>query len=223
MWTLYNLAKYPEHQEKCQEEVDAIFDQKGTIEWEDLKSLVYLKYCIKESLRLFPPVPGVVRMLSQPTEIDGRLMPKNTTVAAALYCLHRNPDVWENPDVCYGHCYCNYWRCKIFSLFFFRNSTPCVSLLKTLRIARHMLLWLSQLVRGEWRWELPDTIFPSSLLPSRNCIGQEFALNEERVAIAHVLRRFHLSLDETRLPEKDYLVILRPKPGLFLKLKHRHI
>ena len=32
-WMLYNLAKYPEHQEKCREEVDAIFDQKGTIEW----------------------------------------------------------------------------------------------------------------------------------------------------------------------------------------------
>ena len=30
---LYNLAKHPEHQEKCREEVDAIFDQKGTIEW----------------------------------------------------------------------------------------------------------------------------------------------------------------------------------------------
>ena len=32
-WMLYNLAKYPEHQEKCREEVDTIFDQKGTIEW----------------------------------------------------------------------------------------------------------------------------------------------------------------------------------------------
>ena len=32
-WMLYNLAKHPEHQEKCREEVDAIFDQKGSIEW----------------------------------------------------------------------------------------------------------------------------------------------------------------------------------------------
>ena len=45
---LYILAKYPEHQEKCREEVDAIFDQKGTIEWwavcwwsmDDLHSLI---------------------------------------------------------------------------------------------------------------------------------------------------------------------------------------
>lgn len=55
----------------------------------------------------------------------------------------------------------------------------------------------------------------------RNCIGQEFALNEEKVVIAHILRQFELSLDETRSPEKAaFFVILRPKP-LFLKLKHR--
>ena len=114
MWALYNLAKHPEHQEKCREEVDAIFDQKGAIEWEDLKSLVYLKNCIKESLRLFPPVPGVGRTLAQPTEIDGHQMAKGTPVAAMMYAVHRHPDVWENPDVCFGHCY---WRCKLLSLF----------------------------------------------------------------------------------------------------------
>ena len=32
-WTLYNLARYPEHQEKCRQEVDAIFDEKDVMEW----------------------------------------------------------------------------------------------------------------------------------------------------------------------------------------------
>ena len=27
-WTLYNLAIHPEHQAKCREEVDALFDEK---------------------------------------------------------------------------------------------------------------------------------------------------------------------------------------------------
>ena len=34
-WTLYNLATYPEHQDKCREEADTLFDEKGSeeLEW----------------------------------------------------------------------------------------------------------------------------------------------------------------------------------------------
>ena len=46
-------------------------------------------------------------------------------------------------------------------------------------------------------------------------------MNEERVVLAHILRNFKISLDETKPIKKEFLVILRPKPGLFLKLKHR--
>ena len=32
-WTLYNLALFPDHQEKCRAEVDDIFEEKGKLEW----------------------------------------------------------------------------------------------------------------------------------------------------------------------------------------------
>ena len=32
-WTLYNLARFPDHQEKCREEVDIILLEKDEIEW----------------------------------------------------------------------------------------------------------------------------------------------------------------------------------------------
>ena len=32
-WTLYNLARFPDHQEKCREEVDTILLEKDEIEW----------------------------------------------------------------------------------------------------------------------------------------------------------------------------------------------
>ena len=58
----------------------------------------------------------------------------------------------------------------------------------------------------------------------RNCIGQEFALNEEKVALAHILRKFEISLDEEKGEvRKDFLLILRPKSGLHLRLKHRRL
>ena len=47
-------------------------------------------------------------------------------------------------------------------------------------------------------------------------------MNEQRVVLANVLRRFELSLDQEHQPqEKEFAVVLRPKNGLYLKLKHR--
>ena len=66
---------------------------------DDMKQLVYLKYCIKESLRLFPPVSVVGRVLDQDTNITGHIMPKGTSVTLSVYATHRHPDFWENPDV----------------------------------------------------------------------------------------------------------------------------
>lgn len=33
IWTLYNLAQFPEHQEKCRAEVDDIFNEKDDLQW----------------------------------------------------------------------------------------------------------------------------------------------------------------------------------------------
>ena len=66
----------------------------------DIKQLLYLKYCIKESMRLFPPVCGIGRMLDQDTNIAGCVMPRGTAIFCLIYSIHRHPDFWENPDVC---------------------------------------------------------------------------------------------------------------------------
>ena len=66
---------------------------------DDMKRLVHLKYCIKESLRLCPPVPAVGRVLNQDTDITGYIMPKGTSVVCYTYAIHRHPDFWENPHV----------------------------------------------------------------------------------------------------------------------------
>ena len=49
-------------------------------------------------------------------------------------------------------------------------------------------------------------------------------MNEEKVILAHILRNFELSLDETKPPvEMELLIILRPKHGIHLKLKPREL
>ena len=62
-WTLYCLAKYPEHQEKCREEINEVLGNRNHLEYEDLLKLKYTQWCISEVLQLHPPVYGIVREL----------------------------------------------------------------------------------------------------------------------------------------------------------------
>ncbi|XP_033837519.1 cytochrome P450 4B1-like isoform X1 [Periophthalmus magnuspinnatus] len=97
---LYSLACHPEHQQICREEINQALGGKNTMEWETLSKIPYTTMCIKESLRLYPPVPGISRHTTKPmTFFDGRTIPAGSIVGTSIYGIHRNPVVWENPDV----------------------------------------------------------------------------------------------------------------------------
>ncbi|CAI7935260.1 cytochrome P450 4B1-like isoform X1 [Podarcis lilfordi] len=61
--------------------------------------MTYSTMCIKESLRLYPPVPLIAREVDSPvTFADGRTLPKGFLTILDVYGLHRNPEVWGNPE-----------------------------------------------------------------------------------------------------------------------------
>nr|XP_020731494.1 cytochrome P450 4A25-like isoform X2 [Odocoileus virginianus texanus] len=65
-----------------------------------LDQMPYTTMCIKEALRLYPPVPAIGRELSKPiTFPDGRSLPAGILVSLSFYGLHHNPNVWLNPEV----------------------------------------------------------------------------------------------------------------------------
>ncbi|XP_041508147.1 cytochrome P450 4A12B isoform X2 [Microtus oregoni] len=99
-WILYALASHPEHQQRCRDEVQSLLGGGASITWDHLDQMPYTTMCIKEALRLYPPVPGVGRDLSTPVTFpDGRSLPKGISVLLSLYGLHHNPTVWPNPEV----------------------------------------------------------------------------------------------------------------------------
>ncbi|KAB0340761.1 hypothetical protein FD754_022850, partial [Muntiacus muntjak] len=97
---LYQLARHPEHQERCREEIRAILGDGSSITWDQLSEMPYTTMCIKESLRLAPPAVSISRKLTKPmTFPDGRSLPAGMTVVLSIWGLHHNPAIWEDPQV----------------------------------------------------------------------------------------------------------------------------
>ena len=99
-WCLYNLACHPDYQEKCRQEVNTVLQGRDEVTWEDLSKMVFLTQCIKESLRVNPPVPRTGRLVTKDVTLpDGRVLPKGTMVGLSIYTCHYNSDVWPDPLV----------------------------------------------------------------------------------------------------------------------------
>lgn len=100
-WALYLIGLHPQVEAKIHQELDEIFayDLDRDITLEDLKRMKYLDMCFKESLRLFPPVPIIGRVLDEDVTIDGHLIPKGVTCFINMYSLHRNSEYFKDPEM----------------------------------------------------------------------------------------------------------------------------
>ena len=177
-WTLYCLAKHPQHQEKVREEVRRVLNGRESLEYEDLKELKYTQWCIKEAMRLYPPVILIFREASRDMEIDGIKVPKGVWLGIPTYHLHHNPTIWPDPEK--------------FDPLRFEPSN------------------------AEGRDPYAYLAFSAG---SRNCIGQNFAINEEKVVVASIVNRYRLSIVEDHVVEMLPVIVLRAKYDIKLHLE----
>ena len=97
--TLFLLANHPEWQEKCTEELDRIFDDDSRLPtMKDLKDMRCLEMCIKETLRLYPSVPIIARILGEDLKIGKHLIPRGCGVFISPYSTHRLAHLFPDPD-----------------------------------------------------------------------------------------------------------------------------
>jgi cytochrome P450 len=69
MWALYCIGLHAQIQEQVYEEVLSACGFEGPVTAEHLPSLHLLSRVLKESQRLYPPVPLIARTLSQNLEV----------------------------------------------------------------------------------------------------------------------------------------------------------
>ncbi|XP_061709749.1 cytochrome P450 4d8-like isoform X1 [Cydia pomonella] len=99
-FALVMLARNPEVQEKVFEELnDVLYCPDKAVTAADLPKLKYLEAVVKETLRLYPPVPIIVRTVTSDTELpSGVTVPAGTGICMHIWATHRNPRYW-GPDV----------------------------------------------------------------------------------------------------------------------------
>jgi cytochrome P450 len=92
-WTLYLLAMHPEWQDRLADEAAA-----ATPDFASVSKLRVSRDVFREGLRLYPPVPMMVRETKCPEDMRGRAAPKGAQIVLSPWHLHRHERLWDNPD-----------------------------------------------------------------------------------------------------------------------------
>ena len=95
-WATYLLARSPAWQERIRAEVAAVVGD-GPIEARHIEQLVATTQVVKETLRLYPSFPAMVRVTTQDTMLGGTLLRKGTLVFVLVYATHRHTKLWDDP------------------------------------------------------------------------------------------------------------------------------
>ncbi|KOB67392.1 Cytochrome P450 monooxygenase Cyp4M5 [Operophtera brumata] len=85
-------------QDKIFSELKDIFgDSTRSATMEDLTKMRYLECCIKESLRLYPPVHFISRQLNEKVTLSGYTIPSGVFCHIVILDLHRSPNLYKDP------------------------------------------------------------------------------------------------------------------------------
>lgn len=95
-WALYMMALYPHWQEKVAEEAQG-YGAEGP-SFADIARLRITRDVFRETLRLYPPVPMMVREARKPEVFRDRAVPIGSQIVLSPWHLHRHVRLWERPD-----------------------------------------------------------------------------------------------------------------------------
>ncbi|HZC09759.1 MAG TPA: cytochrome P450 [Mycobacterium sp.] len=94
-YALWALGHRPDLQRRVAAEAEALGDRRLT--HEDVPRLRYTLQVLHEAMRLCPPAPAVGRTVMADIEVDGYRLPAGTVAIVAIYAMHRDPALWEDP------------------------------------------------------------------------------------------------------------------------------
>jgi cytochrome P450 len=121
-WTYYLLAQHPEIEKKVFDEISLILRKESKqnrnnnnnnnnedddnpsdsryrqATTADIPKLKYLEKVFRESMRLYPPVWTMGRIVENDYMLGDYFIPKESALFMSQYVMHRNPKYYENPE-----------------------------------------------------------------------------------------------------------------------------
>lgn len=96
------LGIHKDIQEKVWAEQKSIFGDQMTRDctFNDTMEMKYLERVIMETLRMYPPVPLIARRVEHDVKLASGpyTIPKGASVVILQFAVHRNADIYPNPD-----------------------------------------------------------------------------------------------------------------------------
>lgn len=97
-WTLYLLARSPEWTSVLKDEIARITGG-APVTADHIDKLVLTQQVIKESMRIYPPVPMMSRQAVADTSLGPHAVKTGTSIVIPIYAIQRHRARWQNPDL----------------------------------------------------------------------------------------------------------------------------
>ena len=94
-WALWCLAASPEHADKVSKEAQDFWEEPS---FSGLSRMPMTRNVLRETLRLYPPVPMMVREAKVEQVFRKRVVRKGAQIVISPWHLGRHEDAWEEPD-----------------------------------------------------------------------------------------------------------------------------
>jgi cytochrome P450 len=96
-WALYETSRRPEAVERIRQEGEAVYGNRAPTA-ADYSGLAYTRAVIQETMRIYPPIWGIIRVATEADEIGGVKINPGDRVTLFAYGAHHNPKFWEKPE-----------------------------------------------------------------------------------------------------------------------------
>ena len=94
-YTVYLLAQHPDAEARLIDELDRVLGGRVPTP-ADLSELPYTEKVVEESMRLYPPVPTLLREAVEPDTLGGYEVPAGATIHLNQWVVHRDPRWYDD-------------------------------------------------------------------------------------------------------------------------------